>query len=58
MNEDKINRGFEHVPPTAIDQKWVEEAERRYNNFKAGKTRGIPGDQVFSQIRRDLGWQS
>jgi len=58
MKKDKINQSFDHAPLTVIDRKWMEEAERRYNDFKEGKTRGILGDQVFSQIRRDLGWQT
>ena len=55
---DNLLRSLDDVPLTEIDQKWVEEAERRYNDFKEGKTSGIPGDQAFSQIRRDLGWQT
>ncbi len=55
---DNLLRSLDDAPLTDIDQKWVEEAERRYNDFKAGKIKGIPGDQAFSQIRRDLGWQT
>ncbi|MCP4660789.1 MAG: addiction module protein [bacterium] len=40
-----------------IAEAWIEEAERRYQEFKKGKIRGIPGDKVFSDIRRELEWQ-
>jgi putative addiction module component (TIGR02574 family) len=54
---DNILRSLDDAPLTTIDEAWVAEAERRYNDFKSGKTKGIPGDKVFDQIRRELGWQ-
>jgi putative addiction module component (TIGR02574 family) len=42
---------------TEVDEAWVQEAERRYQEFKNGKTKGVLGDQVFVDIRRELGWQ-
>jgi hypothetical protein len=42
----------------AKDKAWVAEAERRLNDFKLGKTQGVPGDNVFDQIRQELGWQT
>ncbi len=43
---------------TEVDEAWIEEAERRYHEFKSGKTQGIPGEQIFTEIRQELGWQS
>ena len=40
-----------------IDNAWLDVAERRYAAYKAGKRKGIPGDQVFKEIREELGWQ-
>jgi hypothetical protein len=40
-----------------VDQAWIEEAERRFQNCQAGRSKAIPGDQVFDQIRQELGWQ-
>jgi putative addiction module component (TIGR02574 family) len=54
---DNILRSLDDAPLTAVDEAWVAEAERRYNDFKSGKTQGISGDKVFDQIRRELGWQ-
>ena len=34
-------------PDTTIDEIWYDEAERRLAAFKAGKTKGIPADQVL-----------
>ena len=39
-----------------IDAAWVEEAERRFDELSSGKAKGIPGDNFFADIRRELGW--
>ena len=33
------------------DQLWAEEAEARYADFKAGRTKAIDGDEVFAKAR-------
>lgn len=53
-----ILRSLDDSPLTPVDEAWVAEAEKRFGDFKAGKTRGIPGDQAIEQIRRELGWQA
>lgn len=50
-------RSLDEAPLTAIDQAWVEEAEKRYQDYQAGNVKGISGDEVFTQIRRELGWK-
>ena len=45
-------------PLTEIDEAWIEVAERRLDDLLTGKVRGIPGEQVIPEIRRELGWQS
>ncbi len=55
---DNLIRSLDNAPLTAIDETWVAEAEKRLDNFHAGKTQGIAGDQLFEQVRRELGWQS
>lgn len=47
---------LDNISLTEVDEAWVQEAERRYQNFKNGKTEGVLGDQVFDDIRRELGW--
>lgn len=39
-----------------IDQAWIAEAEKRYDRYKQGLQHGIPGEQFFQEIRRELGW--
>jgi putative addiction module component (TIGR02574 family) len=49
--------GLDEAPLSEIDQAWVEEAERRYDDWVAGRVKGIPASKVFSGIRRELGWK-
>jgi len=42
---------------TEIDEAWVEEAERRYNDYLQGKRKGISGNNIFSDIKQELGWK-
>jgi putative addiction module component (TIGR02574 family) len=41
-------------PDPGILHAWVEEAERRYQDYLDGKTEPIPGEEVFSRIRAAL----
>lgn len=50
-------RSLDADPVSEVDQAWIEEAERRFQDYQAGKTRPLPGEQVFLQIRQELGWQ-
>lgn len=36
------------------ERAWIEEAERRYQDYKAGKTKTIPAEQVFKNARAKL----
>ncbi len=37
-----------------VDIAWVEEAERRYQEYLAGKRDGIPANEVFAEADRML----
>ncbi len=37
-----------------IERLWMEEAERRLQNFRDGKSRRIPASEVFSRALQDL----
>jgi putative addiction module component (TIGR02574 family) len=37
-----------------LDEAWIEEAEKRYEELHSGKTVGIPAHEVFAQIREEL----
>ncbi len=43
---------------SAIDPSWIAEAERRYQEVKSGQVQAVPGDGLFDQIRRELGWRT
>lgn len=33
------------------DQLWAQEGERRYAEYKAGKIKAVPADEVFARLR-------
>ncbi len=37
-----------------IDSAWIAEAERRYQEYKDGKRKGIPAQDVFAEADRIL----
>jgi putative addiction module component (TIGR02574 family) len=58
MLAERLLRSTDGAELTEIDSAWAREADRRYEDYLTGKVQGIPGDQIFSQIRRELGWSS
>lgn len=36
------------------EQMWLDEAERRLNDHRAGKVQGIPGNEVFKRAIAEL----
>ena len=37
-----------------IAQAWSDEAERRYEELRSGRTKGIPAEEVFARVRSRL----
>lgn len=37
-----------------LDEIWLKEAQRRFQEFKAGSARGIPANQVFANLEHHL----
>ena len=37
-----------------IDRLWAKEAEKRIKELDGGKVQGIPGEEVFSELRSNL----
>ena len=37
-----------------VEQAWLEEVERRHRELLDGKVQGIPGEQVFENLRSRL----
>ena len=57
MLANRLLHSLDDAPLTDVDEAWIEEAEKRYQRFTAGLSKGIPGDKIFADIRRELGWQ-
>lgn len=51
---ERLMKSLDDAELTEIDQAWIEEAEKRYQELKEGKVQGIPADEVFAQIREEL----
>ena len=45
---DRLLSSLEDDVLTDIDAAWIEEAERRYQEYKEGKRQGIPAGKVFA----------
>lgn len=41
-------------PDPGIQQAWIEEAERRYQDYLDGKTKPLPGEDAFRRARASL----
>jgi len=50
--------GLQESPLSEIDQAWIDEAERRCDDLLAGRVKGIPAQDAFDAIRRELGWKA
>ena len=50
-------QSLDNMNLTEVEEAWIQEAEKRYQDYINGKIPGIPGDSVLSDIRRELGWQ-
>ena len=46
--------GLSNPPLSEIDQAWIDEAERRYDELVSGRVKGIPADVAMTEIRRKL----
>lgn len=50
-------QSLEDASVNEIDAAWIEEAEQRFQKWRAGKTDGISSEKFFPEIRRGLGWR-
>lgn len=49
-----IDRDAPEGTPEEIAQAWDEEIARRIDDFEAGKTKGIPAEEVFAETRASI----
>jgi putative addiction module component (TIGR02574 family) len=45
---------LDDAPASEIEKLWLEEAERRLREFREGKTKGIPTEEVFRKAVAEL----
>lgn len=43
------------APLTPEEQAWADVAERRAEELRSGKVKGVPAEEVFAKARRRLG---
>jgi putative addiction module component (TIGR02574 family) len=53
LAEHLIN-SLDEAEDAEAERLWIEEAERRYKKYKAGKVEGIPAELVFKEARSKL----
>ena len=51
---DKLIVSLNLPTQSDVDKLWAKEAERRIKELDKGEAQGIPGAQVFSEIRSSL----
>ncbi len=49
---EALLHSLEELDDAENERLWVEEAERRYAAYKAGKTTARPADEVFQDLRK------
>ena len=50
----KLLLSLDEPSESEVERLWMEEAERRLREFRGGKTKGIPADEVFRRATADL----
>ncbi len=40
-----------------VEDSWLKEVEKRYNSYSEEKSEGIHVENIFTEIRKELGWE-
>jgi len=51
---EHLIHSLDEVEDPEAERLWVEEAERRYREYKEGKVKGISAESVFKEARSKL----
>ncbi len=51
---EKLLHSLDEEEDTDVERAWIEEAERRYKEYKRGKTSGRSIDDVLREIRLEF----
>jgi putative addiction module component (TIGR02574 family) len=50
----KLLLSLDEPTVSEVEQLWLDEAERRLDDYRSGKVRGIPGNEVFKRAIAEL----
>ncbi|MEO8342740.1 MAG: addiction module protein [Gallionella sp.] len=50
----KLLLSLDEPSSSELDRLWLDEAERRLDDYRSGKTQGIPSEDVFRRAISDL----
>lgn len=50
----KLLLSLDEPKPDEIERLWLDEAERRLEDYRAGRVRGVPADKVFRRAISEL----
>lgn len=50
----KLLVSLEEPAESEIEQIWIEEAKRRLQEYRNGKSKGIPAEKVFNRAIKDI----
>ncbi len=50
----KLLLSLDEPSESEVERLWMQEAERRLREFREGKTKGIPADEVFRRAIADI----
>ena len=53
---EKLLLSLDEDSLSEVDESWILEAERRYDDYISGKVSGIPAKSFFTEIKKELGW--
>lgn len=51
---ERLLASLTETPLTAVDEMWIEEAERRYSGWKAGRSKGVAAERALAGVRKEL----
>lgn len=40
-----------------VEDSWLKEVEKRYNGYAEQQSDSVPVENIFSEIRKELGWE-
>jgi putative addiction module component (TIGR02574 family) len=48
----RLMRSVDDLPPTAVDEAWVAEAERRFTAWRKGERKAVPAARALRELRK------